>query len=934
MVKIFRGLSLHADACDVIDQLPASAVVELNRVAESFDSLLQAERYDQAESFLQECIQTQPDAPGPHRLLAQLLNSQGRRFEASQSVRQLIRLRSTSRIELLSLIDIGGPFLLVDFRPIVRDGSAALFGMHEARRIWSSARPDYPKAIRQLKQIDQRYHSHPAYVALSLRFYAESGQWKSFEKSLADSPVDVAQHPEYWLALGAWYLDRNEVNQATAALIECLKLDPTNRNALRMLIESQDSMDDESMLLLQSWLADLEKLFRISRDATPDQISWIIGTLQKRIRPWEAAGWTKVVLEGGRRSIPTEVVEKLDATHAQITQWEAKYNQDQIRLIRLQQNIPKTLQNVPTPKAIGRESLRANSIASRIGNENASSDNSQQVFRFDAVAKNRGIDTAYVNHYPSSGSDFFLYQANGGGLAVIDYDLDGNLDTYMAQAGGTPFESNSVANQMFRQFDGRFIETTDLVSDHELGYGQGVCVGDVNQDGFPDIVVANIGRNELLINQGDGTFLRRRDLLEQNEPRWTSSIGLADLDGDHLPDMVEVNYINDPRALTTRCKQPFDVCQPQTFTNAKDQFFRSKGDGSFERIDERNKATWFVGDAENRYGFGVIIANFDDRCGNDLFISNDGDLNHFWQSTCDPSKADPGQTPENEAPSTDSYRLAESATLAGCAVGRSGNSQACMGVAAGDLDGNGRLDLHVCNFFGESSNLFLQVRPGFFSDDIIRRGIEPLSKQYLGFGTQAADFDNDGRLDLFVLNGHIFNREDPDEPFRMRPQLLAGGERGFASAKLDASEESIAFWNRPAIGRTVAVGDFNRDGKADLICNHLDQPVEILENKTESGGRWITFELIGTFSERDAIGAKVKVIADGTETTGWMIGGDGYMCTNESVVHLGLGQDCHAIERVEIGWPSGKQQSFSNLNTDQRYLVVEGATEIFQRAPE
>ena len=266
-------------------------------------------------------------------------------------------------------------------------------------------------------------------------------------------------------------------------------------------------------------------------------------------------------------------------------------------------------------------------------------------------------------------------------------------------------------------------------------------------------------------------------------------------------------------------------------------------------ISEKNKESFFVADAENRYGFGVIIANFDDRCGNDVFVSNDGDLNHFWQSSCD--RADGSAASETASGHiAAAYKLAESAALTGCAVGRSGNAQACMGVAAGDLDGNGRLDLHVCNFFGESSNLFLQVRRGFFSDDIARRGIEPLSRQHLGFGTQASDFDNDGHLDLFVLNGHIFNREDQQEPFRMKPQLFVGSARGFADAQIDSSGDG-SYLSQPALGRTVAMGDFNRDGRQDLLCNHLDQPVEILENNTATDGHWITFELIGVVSERD-----------------------------------------------------------------------------------
>ena len=916
IIALLRSMNAHSEAADLIEQLPVAAIIKMNHVAESFDSLIHSKRFDLADSFLRDCIEAESESPVAHRLLAQLLNSQGRRFEASQSVLELIRLRSVTRLELLSLVDVSGPYLLVDFRPVLGDASTTLFGMHEARQLWFSSRPDRVKAIQQLEQIDQRHSQHPAYVSLALRFYAENSQWQHFQDLLAKRPESVDQYPDYWQAIGAWYFHRSDVQNAAAAWIECLKLDPTNRSALRTLIASQDSLDEDSTLKLQSWLADLDKLFRMARDATPDQASWIAKTLRSRIRPWEATAWSKITAQANGQL--ASMIQNLNATHAQILQWESKYSLDDVRTIRLQQNLPAKLQGLALPI------VPLSRIAVDSTNTNGSQSDQQRdrVFRFNAVAKRSGIDTSYVNAYPANGSDFRLYQANGGGLAVIDYDLDGNLDAYVAQAGGEPYKKDSVANQLFRQTDEQFRETTQKANVGDLGYGQGICVGDVNQDGLPDIIVANIGDNVLFVNQGDGTFLQRDDKLKPGSPSWTSSIGLADLDGDHLPDLVAVNYINDPDAMTARCKSPFDQCQPQSYRAAKDQFYRLSSAGTFDPIDKSSQDNFLDSDTDSRYGFGLIIANFDDRFGNDLFISNDGDLNHFWQSTGD----------ANEATSkTATYRLAESAALTGCAAGHLGNAQACMGVAAGDMDGNGRLDLHVCNFYGESSNLFLQVNRGFFSDATIRRGIEPVSKQQLGFGTQGADFDNDGRLDLFVLNGHLFDRKDGKVPFRMKPQLLTGTETGFIDAKVESDADHESFWERPALGRTVAQGDFNRDGRLDLICNHLDGPVELLRNQTDEAGHWVTLELVGVDSERDAIGAKVIVTNGKQKQTAWMIGGDGYMCTNEACVHIGLGSDSESIERIDIEWPSGQRQQFANLSPDARYLVVEGSTQVFAR---
>ena len=242
-----------------------------------------------------------------------------------------------------------------------------------------------------------------------------------------------------------------------------------------------------------------------------------------------------------------------------------------------------------------------------------------------------------------------------------------------------------------------------------------------------------------------------------------------------------------------------------------------------------------------------------------------------------------------------------------------------MGIASGDFDRNGTLDLHVTNFENEPVNLFLQSTDGVFIDEVNRKGLGQTSFGVLGFGTQAADFDNDGWLDLAVLNGHVYDGRVDDIPFRMLPQLFEGNRDGFL---LHSETKAGDYWSGKKLGRTLVTLDWNQDGRVDLLASHLDRPIALLQNNAP-GQSWIQFELVGTVSEREAIGAEVQVVAGGERWTGWQIGGDGLMCSNESVIHFGIGDKTEPVS-VEIQWPSGSRTVVDDLPINRRYLIVEG----------
>jgi hypothetical protein len=397
--------------------------------------------------------------------------------------------------------------------------------------------------------------------------------------------------------------------------------------------------------------------------------------------------------------------------------------------------------------------------------------------------------------------------------------------------------------------------------------------------------------------------------------KWTTSIASGDLDGDQLPDLVEVNYIDDERVFGAVCHGDTGapLCNPQRYRPAGDRVLRNDGRGGWQLLT--------LGEADKiaSYGFAALITNFDEQHGNDLFVANDTDANHYWVSS--PQDEESGESGAG-------FALKEQASLRGCALGPLGTAQSCMGVAHGDFDRNGLVDLHITNFTNESSDLYVQQASGLFQNQAVRYGLDLATGPMMGWGTQAVDFDNDGWLDLAILNGNLYNQSVDQTPYRMAPQLLRGAANRFEL--VDAKSAGDSFWQRATLGRALTSLDWNRDGKIDLVANHLDVEAALLENRSESPGRWVQLELVGTASEREAIGARVRVKTADGDWTAWMVGGDAFLSSRERSIHIGLG-DTPSIEAIEIQWPAGETQSFVGVQPDRRYLAIEGQENLFDR---
>ena len=455
----------------------------------------------------------------------------------------------------------------------------------------------------------------------------------------------------------------------------------------------------------------------------------------------------------------------------------------------------------------------------------------------------------------------------------------------------------------------RFGERFELVSPeaeiHETSYSQGVAAGDFDNDGFPDLYVANIGRNRLYRNLGDGTFSDVTTDAGLKQDLWTASCAMADLNGDGFPELFDVNYLQGKEFLTRTCVDQNGhptVCRPTVFDPALDTVAINLGDGRFQQ--QQAEAGL---DLPQGMGLGIIVADFNEDNRLDVFIANDQTANYLLIN-------EPSQP----------LRFHDEAHLRGVALDLNGLAQACMGVACADINRDHLPDLFVTNFAKESNTLYQSSPGGFYVDATQSADLRAPSFDPLGFGTQFLDADCDGWYDLVVVNGHIDDFQNTS--YRMKPQFFQGQSDGrFQELQ---SENVGRLFGEPRLGRSLALVDWNRDGLRDFVSTDLEGSIVLATNRSTTKHHSLRLRLIGTLSSRDAIGAKVKVlIAPGSERTIQLTAGDGYQASNERVIEIGLGLMDH-VESLEIRWPSGVITRWNHVSADEDYVAIEGHEEL------
>jgi predicted Zn-dependent protease len=500
-----------------------------------------------------------------------------------------------------------------------------------------------------------------------------------------------------------------------------------------------------------------------------------------------------------------------------------------------------------------------------------------------------------------------LPEMSCGGVGLLDFDGDGFMDIYAVQGGPFPpvASSPSAGDRLFRnRADGTFEDVTARtnIESFTRGYGHGVAVGDYDNDGHPDLFVTRWRSYALYRNKGNGRFEDVTRVAGLGGDRdWPTSAAFADLDNDGDLDLYVCHYGRWDPQNPRICKDPSGsitiACDPRSVSSSPDHVFRNDR-GQF--VDVTAQAG--IIDEDGR-GLGVVAADLDGDGMVDLFVANDSTANFLFRNR-------------------GGFRFEECGHPAGVAANAEGGYQAGMGVACGDLDGDGLLDLAVTNFYGESTSFFHNLGHGLFGDHGAVIGLTAPSRYFLGFGAAFLDANNDGRLDLFTANGHVSDTR-PLFPFAMTPQLYLGDENGRVT---EVSAQAGPPFQERYVGRGLAGGDLDNDGRQDAIMVAQNEPLVYFHNQTPaSSGHYVTLQLEGTRSNRDGVGAAVTIRAGGKTQMQHRIGGGSFQSAGDPRLHFGLGA-FERIDSVEVRWPSGQSDRFGPLQANRGYSLVEGGS--------
>jgi len=519
------------------------------------------------------------------------------------------------------------------------------------------------------------------------------------------------------------------------------------------------------------------------------------------------------------------------------------------------------------------------------------------------IAADVGLDFTFFH---GDSREDFLAETLGGGIGVIDFDLDDWPDVLLTQGTSLPVSPQTThSNRLFRNINGTLaVDVTTETGVAHGGYGQGCAVADTNNDGFPDLFICNHGENVLYDNNGDGTFsdvTQEAGLHGLHGPQWSTSASFADFDGDGDLDLYSVNYVRIPEGDVKRCRRGNYVgpCRVMDYPAEQDTFWINKGDGTFQ---DRTDSVGIQ--AADGKGLGVISADFDNDGWIDLFVGNDTTANFLFKNLGT-------RTAATEVTESEWQGFQEIGVLAGVAFNRDGKAEACMGIACEDLNDDGLFDLFVTNYENETNTFYANLGSLGFADETHRLNLAEASRPMLGWGAQFIDLDADSDRDLFVSNGHLYDRP-------MCSQLFLNRTGQFE----EISGRAGQFFEAERFGRSAAIIDWNRDLAADLIVSFLKSPVALLTNSIPNGNR-LSIRLIGVSSTRDVQGTRLSVTA-GQRVMHFRSSSDGgYFASNENDVKIGLGPHKH-VETIEVKWPSGRVQTWSQLPAGRKYALIEG----------
>jgi enediyne biosynthesis protein E4 len=524
---------------------------------------------------------------------------------------------------------------------------------------------------------------------------------------------------------------------------------------------------------------------------------------------------------------------------------------------------------------------------------------------FEDVTDRVGLD---FTHDPGPTGKYFMPQSVGSGGALFDFDGDGRLDIYLVQNAGP---NSNIRNRLFHQkADGTFEDVSAGSGLDVAGYGMGVAIGDVNNDGRPDVLLTEYGRTRLFLNLGGGKF---KDVSEEagiRNPLWGTSAAFFDFDRDGWLDLIVVNYIDyDPTWDCTSASGAKDFCAPKVFPDTATKLFRNLGpqpDGNvrFEDVSVKSGVGRVTGP-----GLGVTVFDVDGDGWPDVFVANDGKPNRLWINQRDGTFKD-------------------EAVSRGVAYTQMGQAYAGMGIALGDYDNDGLFDLFVTHLTSETNTFWKQGPRGQFTDQTASTGFFGPTARGTGFGTLMADFDHNGFVDIAVANGRVQRGGKATgtslpafwETYAERNRIFAnvGGKFTDVSSTADAFSGP---WN---VARGLMCGDLDGDGAPDLLVTTAGGKARLFRNVVADRGHWLQVRAFDPKLNRDAYGAEITVRADGKSWLRLVNPADSFLCSSSPIVHVGLGS-ATTFDRIEVRWPDGTRETFAGGVADRRLEVKKGA---------
>jgi hypothetical protein len=549
-------------------------------------------------------------------------------------------------------------------------------------------------------------------------------------------------------------------------------------------------------------------------------------------------------------------------------------------------------------------------------------------FKFIDVARGAGLGNA-LNIFGPADRKRYLLEEMGCGVAFFDYDHDGWLDIFIVN--GTRFdEASGIAapsNFLFHNNrDGTFTDVTGKAGLRRTGWGQGVCIGDYDNDGFDDLFVSYWGDNALYHNNGDGTFTDvtgKTGLVQKGaHSRWNTGCCFLDYDRDGRLDLFVADYVNfDPKLSPppggNKLCRYYGIpvaCGPQGWGGGTNILYRNRGDGTFEDVSAAAGVAKPAGPADpsvasdnwvpvGSYGMSAVAADFDNDGWPDIYVSCDEAPSLLYHNNHDGT-------------------FTEIGVAAGCALSENGRTQGGMGIGVGDYDGDGWLDILKPNFAEESVSLYRNNGDGTFYDAVFQAGLAA-SRKTVGWGAGFFDFDNDGWRDIFISTGHVYP-EIAHRALHLSYATPSVVYRNLGNGRFeDVSAGAGPGVTQPRVSRGCAFGDFDNDGDIDIVVNNLNGIPSLLRNDGAVGGNWIKVKCIGTKSNRSAIGCRVRVVTGQRSQIDEVLSGSSYISHNDFRLHFGLG-NASQVDRIEIRWPSGLVESLSKLKVNKLVVIREG----------